>query len=111
MIALNTDETHAIIRRALAFAATLKWESPSVLSAVPASEDVVATYGTPGHSNYMAVTIIMQWSLSAREHILATVAPVDRPDTERILESPLTVVVTCSDTDIIHHYFPGVDLD
>ncbi len=102
---------HAIIRRALAFAATLKWENPSVLSAVTAREDVVATYGTPGHTNYMAVTIEMQWSLSARERILATVAPADRPDTVRILESPLTVVVTCSDTDIIHHYFPGVDLD
>lgn len=108
---MELDGTHPIIRRALAFAATLKWENPSVLSAVRANDEIVATYGTPGHTDYMAVTIEMRWSLSAREHILATVTGADRPDTERILESPLTVVVTCSDTDVIHHHFPGVDLD
>jgi hypothetical protein len=108
---VEPDATHPIVRRALAFTATLKWENPSVLYAERADDDIVATYGTPGHTEYMAVTIKMWWSLSARRHILATASAADRLDAERILESPMTVVVTCSRSDVIHHHFPGVDLD
>ncbi|KLU03626.1 hypothetical protein RISK_004033 [Rhodopirellula islandica] len=99
------------MRRALAFTATLQWENPAVLDAKPADEEIVATYGTPGHADYMAVTIEVRWSASARERILATSNAADQPDIERLLDSPMTVVVTCSQTDVIHHHFPGVDLD
>ena len=81
-----------------------------MLSAELADDEIVARYGTPGHTDYMAVTIEMRWSSSAREHILATTTAANRPDTERILDSPVTVVVTCSKSDIIHHRFPGIDL-
>lgn len=47
----------------------------------------------------------------SRPYILSTAGAADRPDTERILDSPMVIVVTCSETDIIHHHFPGVDLD
>lgn len=82
-----------------------------MLDARPADDEIVATYGTPGHTDYMAVTIEMQWSSAARAHILATANAADRPDVERLLDSPTTVVVTCSQTDVIHHHFPGIDLD
>lgn len=99
------------MRRALAFTATLKWENPSVLDTRPADAEIVATYGTPGYTDYMAITLEMQWSSSAREHILATSNTAERAEIERFLDSPTTVVVTCSHTDVIHHYFPGIDLD
>lgn len=82
-----------------------------MIDAKPADGEIIATYGTPGHTEYMAVTIEMRWSASAREHILATSNAPDQPDIERLLNSPITVVVTCSETDVIHHHFPGVDLD
>lgn len=108
---MESDASHPIVRRALAFTATLKWENPSVLYAERADDNIVATYGTPGHTEYMAVTIEMRWSLSARKHILATALTADRPEIESILDSPMTVVVTCSRTDVIHHHFPRVDID
>ena len=105
------SEITPIVKRALAFTETLNWENPTVLSTEPADDDIIATYGTLGHTGYMAVTIEMRWSRAAREHILSTAAAAERPDTERILDCPMVVVVTCSETDIIHHHFPGVDLD
>ena len=89
----------------------LKWEAPSVIDVRPADEEIVATYGTPGHTDYMAVTIEMKWSSSAREQILATSNAEDRPEVKRFLDSPTTVVITCSQTDVIHHHFPGIDRD
>lgn len=109
--ALESNHANPVVRRALAFTATLKWENPSVLDIQPADDQVVSTYGTPGHTEYKAVTIEMHWSSSARERILATSNAGDRPEIERLLDSPTTVVVTCSQTDVIHHHFPGVDLD
>ena len=86
-------------------------ENPTVLATELADPEIVATYGTPGHTEYMAVTIEMRWSRAAKDHILATTTAAERPDTELILDSPMSVVVTCSGTDIIHHHFPGIDLD
>jgi len=105
------SDISAIVERALAFTETLKWENPTVLSAEPADDEIIATYGTLGHTCYMAVTIEMRWSKAARDHILSTAVAAERPDTKRILDCPMVVVVTCSETDVIHHHFPGVDLD
>ena len=110
-VALESEHLHPIVQRALAFTATLKWENPSVLDAKPADDEIVATYGTPGHTDYMAVSIEMRWSTSAREHILVTSNAGDRGEVSGLLDSPIMVVVTCSQTDVIHHHFPGIDLD
>ncbi len=111
MVIVIPDPARPIVRRALAFTATLKWENPTVRSVEPADDDIVATYGPPGHTNYMSVTIDMRWSRSARDRILTSASAEERPDTERILDCPITVVIACSETDIIQHHFPGIDLD
>jgi hypothetical protein len=101
----------SVIRRALAFAETLKWEAPTVTRVEPPDDDVVATYGTPGHANYLAVTIEMRWSPKSRDAILAQAPDEERKNAERILATPIVLCIVCTSTDVIHHYFPGTDPD
>lgn len=100
-----------IVRRAVAFAESLKWEYPTVTSVDPPDDEIVATYGTRDHTDYLSVTIEMRWSPKARDSILANAIDEERADTERLLAEPMIVRVVCSATDIIHHEFPGTDLD
>ena len=105
------SETDPIRARALRFAETFDWINPVFVADQPANPDIVARFGNGTIGDYHEFTIEMQWSSKQRDHLLATSNQDDLHSLEMLLDSPNTLRVTCSSTDIIAHDFPGVDLD
>jgi hypothetical protein len=105
------SETDPIRARALRFAETFDWINPVIVADQPATPDIVSRFGNGMVDGYHEFTIEMQWSSKQRDHLLATSNRDDLHDLKMILDSPNTIRITCSATDIIFHDFPGVDLD
>ena len=101
----------AIHRRALEFASTHSLVNPRIVFSGPAPDDLVASRGTPGSTEYGEVRIHMGWSPSDVDALLADPGNINPDDIRVFCERGFELRVVCSSTDIIHSEFAGVEFD
>ena len=105
----NPDD--AIRSRALQFASTLDWIDPEITNVSPASSDIVVRCGNGIVDDYREITVEMRWSTLQVEKMIGEAEGAQKIAVESFLDSIMTVLITCSASDIIAHHFQRIDRD
>lgn len=106
---MTTEAPQIAINRALKFARTFTHHDLVVRESSAASDSDIERYGTPNHTDYYDITIVIDWPSNQGGSVEGSSAKFNTKPSDHHSDSAVEMRIVCTSTDIVYYEFADGD--